>query len=250
MTEPSVVIEARSLSKSFLVPSVRRLTVREHALDLFRPRPSERIVILDGVDFRVRRGEAIGLMGRNGCGKSTLLKILTGIYAADSGDLVVDGEITPILELGVAFNPALDVIDNIYLLGTVMGLSLGEVRARIPELLDFAGLERFARQKVQHLSSGMIARLAYAIAFSHVHEIVVLDEIFAVGDAAFQARCEARFKELAAAGHTIVLVSHDAETIARLCDRAVLLERGAIVADGPAPMVAGEYLRLLQAPAQ
>ena len=250
MTGASPVIEASSLSKSFVIPSVRRSTVREHALDLFRTRPRERLVILDRIDFTVRRGEAVGLMGRNGSGKSTLLKILTGIYAPDSGRLAVRGQVTPILELGVGFNPELDVIDNIYLLGTVMGLSLRDIRLRMDDLLEFAELQRFARQKVQHLSSGMIARLAYAVAFSAVHEILVLDEIFAVGDAAFQARCEARFRELSDAGYTIVLVSHDAQTVARLCTRAVLLERGAVIEDGPAGRVADAYLRLLSTPAE
>ena len=250
MTDAFRVIEASSLTKSFVIPSVRRVTVREHALDLFRTRPRERLVILDRINFSVRRGEAVGLMGRNGSGKSTLLKILTGIYAPDSGQLSVRGEVTPILELGVAFNPELDVIDNVYLLGTVMGLSLRDIRTRLDDLLEFAELQRFARQKVQHLSSGMIARLAYAVAFSAVHEILVLDEIFAVGDAAFQARCEARFRELSAAGYTIVLVSHDARTVARLCTRAVLLERGSVVEDGPAPRVADAYLRLLSTPVE
>ena len=247
MSETRFVIEAAGIRKSFVLPSVRRTTVREHALDFFRPRPKERLVILDGVDFQVRRGEAVGLMGRNGSGKSTLLKILTGIYLPDGGELSIRGQITPILELGVAFNPELDVVDNVYLLGTVMGLSLPEIRARLDELLGFAELERFARQKVQHLSSGMVARLAYAVAFSAVHEIVILDEIFAVGDAAFQARCEERFKELVDAGYTIVLVSHDPETIARLCTRAVLLEKGTVLAEGPAHCVAAEYTRLLSA---
>ncbi len=250
MTDAFRVIEASSLTKSFVIPSVRRVTVREHALDLFRTRPRERLVILDRINFSVRRGEAVGLMGRNGSGKSTLLKILTGIYAPDSGQLSVRGEVTPILELGVAFNPELDVIDNVYLLGTVMGLSLRDIRTRLDDLLEFAELQRFARQKVQHLSSGMIARLAYAVAFSAVHEILVLDEIFAVGDAAFQARCEARFRELSAAGYTIVLVSHDTRTVARLCTRAVLLERGSVVEDGPAPRVADAYLRLLSTPVE
>ena len=250
MSTATLVIEATALSKSFRLPPVRRQTVREHALDLFRSQPMERISILDRLDFGVRRGESVGLMGRNGSGKSTLLKILTGIYAPDSGQLVVRGKITPILELGVAFHPELDVVDNIFLLGTAMGLSLAEIRRRLPEFLAFAELERFARQKVQHLSSGMAARLAYAIAFNSVQEIVLLDEIFAVGDAAFQARCEARFKELVAAGHTIVLVSHDHDTIARLCTRAVLLESGAIVDDGPAPRVAAAYLKLLSTRAE
>jgi len=186
-------------------------------------------------------------MGRNGCGKSTLLKIISGIYVPDAGTVTTSGGITPILELGVGFHPELDAIDNVYLLGTVMGLSLAQVRASLDDILRFAELERFARLKVQHFSSGMIARLAYAVAFSAVRDVLILDEIFAVGDAAFQAKCIEQYQVLVARGHTVVLVSHDPKAIARLCDRALLLERGTIAAHGSAAVVAHEYVRLLSA---
>src|SRR5262245_6740944 len=149
------VIDMRGITKTFRIPSVRRRTIREHALDLFRPRPVEQLEVLRGVDFAVRPGESVGVMGRNGSGKGTLLKILCGIYEADAGAVQVDGEITPILELGVGFNPELDAIDNVYLLGTVMGMSLRDVDERIDGMFAFAGLERFARMRLQHYSSGM-----------------------------------------------------------------------------------------------
>ena len=243
------VIAARRLSKSFSIPAVRRDTVREHALDLFRRRPSEKLRVLESVSFELRQGESLGLMGRNGCGKSTLLKILSGIYVADSGEIAVRAPVTPILELGVGWNPDLDAVDNIELLGTVMGLSLRELRSATPGILAFADLERFARLELRHYSSGMAARLAYAVAFRAVRDVLILDEIFAVGDAGFKERCHERYRELHRSGRSMLLVSHEPRTVAAFCDRALLLEGGRIVMDGPAPDVADAYLSLLTASA-
>jgi ABC-type polysaccharide/polyol phosphate transport system ATPase subunit len=239
------VIEARNVSKAFSIPTVRRDTVREHVLDLFRRRPHEKLRVLDAVSFELGRGESLGLMGRNGSGKSTLLKILSGIYTADTGEVTVRAPITPILELGVGWNPDLDAVDNIELLGTVMGLSLRELRAATAEILAFAGLARFARLELRHFSSGMAARLAYAVAFRAVRDVLILDEIFAVGDAEFKERCQARYRELHASGRSMLLVSHEPRTIAAFCTRALLLDQGRIVMDGPAAEVASMYLSLL-----
>jgi ABC-type polysaccharide/polyol phosphate transport system ATPase subunit len=239
------VLDVTNVSKSFLIPSVHRATLREHALDLFRPRPVERLKVLDDVSFSVRRGETLGIMGRNGSGKSTLLKILTGIYQPDAGSVRVHAPLTAILELGVGWNSELDAIDNILLIGTVMGRSVADLRRATDEILAFAELERFARLKLKHYSSGMASRLAYAIAFMAVKEILVLDEIFAVGDAGFTERCEARYRELKTAGHTVVIVSHNPGMIAELCDRAILIDDGHIVAEGNAITVADQYMTLL-----
>ena len=239
------VVEVRGVSKTFAIPTVRRDTVREHALDLFRRRGSERLAVLDAVSFELRHGESLGLMGRNGSGKSTLLKIVSGIYPADSGTVDVHAPVTPILELGVGWNPDLDAIDNIELLGTVMGLTLKELRAATPEILQFAELEKFARLELRHYSSGMAARLAYAVAFRAVRDVLILDEIFAVGDAGFKERCQDRYRELHRRGHSMLLVSHDPRTIATFCDRALLLEGGRIVMTGAAAAVADRYLALL-----
>lgn len=239
------LIEVQDVSKRFRIPSVRRDTVREHVLDLFRPRPSETLRVLESVSLELRRGETLGLMGRNGGGKSTLLKVITGIYPPDGGRIVRRAGITPILELGVGWNPDLDAIDNIYLLGCVMGLSLRELRGATDEILAFAGLERFANLELRHYSSGMAARLAYAVAFSAVREVLILDEIFAVGDAEFRERCQRRYRQLRDAGHTLLLVSHEPRTIATFCDRALLLEGGRIVMEDRAEAVADAYVRLL-----
>jgi ABC-type polysaccharide/polyol phosphate transport system ATPase subunit len=241
----AAVVEVQAVSKGFNIPSVRRDTLREHALDFFRPRPHERLRVLEDVTFELRRGESLGLMGRNGCGKSTLLKIVSGIYTPDSGSVWVGASVTPILELGVGWNPDLDAIDNIELLGTVMGLSLRELRSATAGILEFADLTRFAKLELRHYSSGMAARLAYAVAFRAVREVLILDEIFAVGDAGFKERCHARYRELHRAGHAMLLVSHEPRTIAAFCDRALLLDGGRIVMAGAAAEVADRYLSLL-----
>ena len=246
-----VTIGVHKVTKTFSVPTVRRDTVREHALDFFKPRPAERLPVLEQVSFQVGRGESVGLMGRNGSGKSTLLKIIAGIYTPDRGVVEVSAPLTPVLELGVGFNGELDAVDNVFLLGTAMGMSLLEIRAVLDDIIGFAELERFARQKLQHFSSGMIARLAYAVAFTAARDVVLLDEIFAVGDAGFKHRCEERYRQLVASGRTVLLVSHDPRAIGRLCGRALLLEQGRIVQDGASELVAHAYLELLsQVPAQ
>ncbi len=240
------IVDVRGVGKTFLLPSVHRDTVREHVFGLFRPRSFERLVVLDDVSFTVARGETLGIMGRNGSGKSTLLKILAGIYPPDRGTVGVHAPLTPILELGLGWNPELAAIDNVFLIGGVMGLSLREIRTRLGEILAFAELERFANLPLKHYSTGMAARLAYAVAFSAVRDILVLDEIFAVGDAGFRARCEERYLELARAGHTVILVSHDTRIIGTFCDRALLVDGGRVVLDGSGTAVAAAYPELVK----
>jgi len=239
------VIEVEAVSKAFRIPTVRRDTVREHVLGVLEPRQFERLQVLDRVSFRVEPGEALGIMGRNGGGKSTLLKIICGVYLPDDGRVVRRAPITPILELGVGWNPELDAVDNVCLFGSVMGLSLRDIRRSMDRILEFAELERFANLKLKHYSSGMSSRLGYAVAFEAARDVLVLDEIFAVGDAGFRAKCEARFRALHAAGHAVVLVSHDPRSIGEFCDRALLLEGGRIEMGGRAADVADRYLSLL-----
>jgi ABC-type polysaccharide/polyol phosphate transport system ATPase subunit len=239
------VIELANVSKTFRIPSVRRDTVREHVLGVLEPRRFERLRVLDDVDLRVEPGEAVAIMGRNGCGKSTLLKILCGVYTPDTGKVTVRTAVTPILELGVGWNSELDAIDNICLIGAVMGLTLREIRERMDEMLAFAELERFANLKLKHYSSGMSARLAYAVAFSAVRGALVLDEILAVGDAGFKERCFERYRALRQEGHTVVMVSHDPATVTTYSDRAVLVDGGRIVFDGKPAAVVERYLSML-----
>lgn len=236
------LLEVVNISKAFHIPRVRRDTVREHVFGVLDRQRYDTLRALDDVSLEVKAGETFGIMGRNGCGKSTLLKVLCGIYAVDAGQVKVHAGITPILELGVGWNPELDAIDNVYLLGSVMGLSLAAIRASLDDILAFAELERFARLPLKHYSSGMASRLAYAVAFRAVREILVLDEIFAVGDAGFRARCEERYRDLHHKGHTVILVSHDPRIVSSFCSRAVLMESGRVLLEGSGEAVAQRYL--------
>ena len=241
----SAILDVNDVRKSFRIPSVRRDTVREHVLGLLRPRRLERLDVLTGIGFSLRRGETLAIMGRNGCGKSTLLKIICGVYQPDGGQVTVSAGVTPILELGLGWNPELDAVDNVCLVGSIMGLSLREIRSRLDRILDFAELAPFARLRLKHYSSGMASRLGYAVAFEAAREILVLDEVFAVGDAGFRARCEARFRELRAAGHSILLVSHDVRVVSIFCDRALLMSGGQIAMEGPGHVIARQYAQSL-----
>jgi ABC-type polysaccharide/polyol phosphate transport system ATPase subunit len=240
------LIEARHVRKSFRIPKVRRDTVREYALALFRPQRYEQLHVLRDISLSLAKGESLGIMGRNGSGKSTLMRILAGIYRPDGGTVEVRAPITPILELGVGWNPELNAIDNICLLGTVMGMTLGEVRRATSEIIEFAGLERFTELALKHYSSGMAARLAYSVAFQSVREVLILDEIFAVGDAEFRQRCKDRYRQLHAAGHSIFLVSHDPYDIVEFCNQALLLENGQVLEEGPADRIAEAYQQLVR----
>jgi ABC-type polysaccharide/polyol phosphate transport system ATPase subunit len=239
------LIDLDNISKAFRIPSVHRRTIREHLLGVLEPRRFQELRVLDGVSLDVRPGEALGVMGRNGSGKSTLLKIMCGVFPPDQGRVTTRAAITPILELGVGWNPELDAVDNVLLIGSVMGLSLRQIHRSMDEILAFAELERFANLKLMHYSSGMSARLAYAVAFQAARDVLVLDEIFAVGDAGFRERCEERYRKLRSLGHTVILVSHDPRVISTFCDRAVLLDRGRIAMDAAAPDVADRYVSML-----
>jgi ABC-2 type transport system ATP-binding protein len=239
------VLEVTSVTKGFRIPDVRRNTVRQHALALFRPRRFRQLPVLNGVSFDLREGETLAIMGRNGSGKSTLLKIIAGIYLPDAGEIVRHTAITPILELGLGWNPELDAVDNVYLIGSVMGLTLARIRTAMDEILAFAEIQEFASLKLQHYSTGMAARLAYAVAFHAVRDVLILDEIFAVGDAGFRLKCEERQRALSAAGHSILLVSHDPRIVTTFCHRAILLDGGKVVMEDTPDRVCDEYLRLL-----
>jgi ABC-type polysaccharide/polyol phosphate transport system ATPase subunit len=239
------LITVDAVSKAFRIPTVRRDTIREHLLGLLAPRQFHRLQAIDGVSFDLRSGETLGIMGRNGSGKSTLLKLLCGIYPPDGGRVDRRAAVTPILDLGVGWNPELDAVDNVYLIGSVMGLSLAEIKRSMDEILAFAELQEFANLKLAHYSSGMSSRLAYAVAFRAVREVLVLDEIFAVGDAGFRQRCEERYRQLHAQGHTVLLVSHDPAIVRSFCDRALLLDHGRIVKEGSPAEVADSYVATL-----
>jgi ABC-type polysaccharide/polyol phosphate transport system ATPase subunit len=240
----STIIEVAGVHKSFRIPSARRDTVREHVFNLFSPRQWEQLHVLDGIDLTVAKGQTLGIMGRNGSGKSTLLKILAGIYQPDSGTVKVHAPLTPILELGLGWSNELTARDNIFLTGTAMGMTLDELEGQLDEILTFADLRRFVDVQLKFYSSGMSARLAYSIAFRAVREILLLDEIFAVGDSGFAKQCRARYSELHASGCTILLVSHSPTNIAEFCERAILINNGKVALEGSGAEVGEAYSKL------
>ena len=200
---------------------------------------------LRGVSFEVGRGETVGIIGRNGSGKSTLLQIICGTLSPSSGVVDVRGRVAALLELGAGFNPDFTGKENVYLNGSLLGLSRDEIDERYEDILAFAGIGDFIDQPVKTYSSGMYVRLAFAVASNVTPDILIVDEALAVGDAKFQAKCFARLKNLRDAGTTILFVSHSTEQIVTHCDRAVLLDGGLVLADGAPKVVVNQYLDLL-----
>jgi ABC-type polysaccharide/polyol phosphate transport system ATPase subunit len=243
----SALIEVRDVTKRFRMPSEARRTIREHLFGLLRPLRWQTIEVLRGVSFELKPGETLGIMGGNGAGKSTLLKLICGIYEPTTGSVTLRGEIAPILELGLGWNTELDAVDNILLVSTIMGLGLREARASVERVLAFAELERFANLQLKHFSSGMAARLAYSVAFHAAREVLILDEVLAVGDHAFRAKCMARYRELIAVGHSSIVVSHTPGEVAEGCQRALLLEDGRFVLEDTGQAVADAYVARLRA---
>ena len=205
------------------------------------------IQALEGVSLTVERGEFIGIVGRNGSGKSTLLKCLAGIYDVDEGEIAVEGRLSPFLELGVGFSPDLSARDNIMVSGTMLGLSRGQVRERYDSILEFAELEEFAELPLKNYSSGMKVRLAFSIAIQVDADVLLFDEVLAVGDASFKEKCFAEFDRRKGTD-TILLVTHSMPTVERFCDRAVLLERGEVIEAGDPDVVARRYYEVNRQP--
>ena len=230
MTQPA--IEVVGVSKTFRLPHEERTTFKEHFLHPFHRVTYETQRALEDVSFSVERGEFFGVVGPNGSGKSTLLKILAGIYRADSGSVRIDGLLSPFIELGVGFNPELNGRDNVRVNGTLLGLSRRELDARFDEIIGFAELDRFVDQKVKNYSSGMLLRLAYSIAIQVEFDVLLLDEVLAVGDESFQQKCYKTFERFRDEGKTIVLVTHQLGILEEFADRALQLESGRISAVG------------------
>jgi homopolymeric O-antigen transport system ATP-binding protein len=201
---------------------------------------------LRDVSFEIQAGEAIGLIGHNGAGKSTLLKLLSRIAEPSTGWAEVTGRVGSLLEVGTGFHPELTGRENVYLNGSILGMRRSEIRVRFDEIVEFANMERFLDTPVKRYSSGMQVRLAFAVAAHLEPEILLVDEVLAVGDAAFQRKSLAKMAEVARAGRTVVFVSHNLATIQALCERAILLERGKVIADAPVEEAVSGYLRSLE----
>jgi ABC-type polysaccharide/polyol phosphate transport system ATPase subunit len=234
-------IEVSGLSKAFRLPLHKPETLKEQVLHPLRSQRYEPLQALDGVSFDVAAGEFLGVAGPNGSGKSTLLRVLASIYAADSGSVRTLGEVAPFIELGAGLNPELTAYDNVVISGVLMGLEPNEARARYEHVIAFAGLEEFTEMKLKNYSSGMTVRLAFSVMVQVDAQILLVDEVLAVGDAEFRAKCLARLEDLRSAGATIVLVSHAMDALVEHCDRAILLEHGRIVLDGDPAEIAVRY---------
>jgi ABC-type polysaccharide/polyol phosphate transport system ATPase subunit len=245
----AVAIEVRGLCKSFRIATRQPETLKERIVHPFRATEYRDLEVLRNISFDVRRGEFFGIVGRNGSGKSTLLKLLASIYRADRGRIRVAGMISPVIELGVGFHPEMSARDNVITNGLMLGLTPTEARRRFDEVIEFAELENFVDLKLKNYSSGMRARLAFAIATQVEPEILLLDEVLAVGDPPFARRCHDTFEDLKRRGKsTVVLVTHSVINVEHYCDRAMMLEDGSIEVQGNPSVVGARYNSLRAAP--
>jgi lipopolysaccharide transport system ATP-binding protein len=247
----AVAIEAQELSKRYrigqmqaaygtlrdsLARTATRVAKREQQQD------KQELWALRNVSFTVREGEALGVIGRNGAGKSTLLKVLTRITTPTSGQALIRGRVGSLLEVGTGFNPELTGRENVFLNGSILGMKRREIQAKLNDIIDFSGVEKFIDTPVKRYSSGMHVRLAFAVAAHLEPEILLVDEVLAVGDAEFQQRCLGRMEDFSGTGRTVLFVSHNMQTINQLCDRVIWLDEGRIVEDGDPSTVVTHYL--------
>ena len=245
MTQPAVHFER--VSKKFVTHHERPRSFQEMVVNLFRSGQREELWALRDVSFTVERGAALGIIGPNGSGKSTVLKLISRILEPTSGKITVDGRVSALLELGAGFHPDLTGRENIYLNGSLLGLSRREMDAQFDRIVEFAELERFIDMPVKHYSTGMTMRLGFAVAIHVQPEILLVDEVLAVGDQSFQARCLDKISELRSQGVTILFVSHNLEAVRDLCDQTLWLEGGRLQAHGPTEQVIDLYLEWVTA---
>jgi ABC-type polysaccharide/polyol phosphate transport system ATPase subunit len=245
-TGPAAIpaVRVAGVGKTFRLPHRRFSTLKERALHPFQTRTYEELRAVDGVSVAIGQGEFFGIVGRNGSGKSTLLKCIAGIYEVDRGEIHVSGRLSPFIELGVGFNLDLSARDNVLVNGIMLGLTRREARERFDEIIAFAELEEFVDLPLKNYSSGMSVRLAFSVAIQVDADIILVDEVLAVGDAAFQQKCYLQFQALKDAGKTIVFVTHDMSAVERFCDRAMLIERGSVLQIGPPARIARAYNQL------
>jgi ABC-2 type transport system ATP-binding protein len=239
-----VAIKAENIRKVFKLPHEKTSSIKSAFVNFYkRERGYEMQEALKGISFEVKKGEFFGIVGRNGSGKSTLLKVLAGIYTPTEGSIQINGSLTPFIELGVGFNPELTGRENVYLNGALLGFNRREMKRMYQDIVKFSELERFMDQKLKNYSSGMQVRLAFSISIRVKSDILLLDEVLAVGDADFQRKCVDVFTQFKSK-RTIVLVTHDMDHVERFCDRALLLNQGEAVMIGDSAKVARKYKSL------
>ena len=246
LEEDDYALKVTNLHKDFKLPTEKAWGLKQAIFNRFKGIKGFKTQhVLQGIDFTVQKGEFLGVVGRNGSGKSTLLKVLAGIYVPDKGTVKVNGSLVPFIELGVGFNPELTGRENVYLNGALLGFSNAEMDKMYDDIVDFAELRDFMNQKLKNYSSGMQVRLAFSIAIRARGDILILDEVLAVGDAAFQEKCNEYFKSLHGQ-QTVILVTHDMDNVEKFCDRAILIENGKILQNGDPKKVAKTYLNLFK----
>lgn len=238
MSEKAVIV--KDLKKSFRLPHENQNSIKGKLIN-FHKRGYEVQEVLKGISFEVEKGDFFGIVGRNGSGKSTLLKLLSGIYHPDSGSIKVNGKLTPFIELGVGFNPELSGRDNVFLNGALLGFSRKEMEEKYDDIVAFSELERFMGQKLKNYSSGMQVRLAFSIAIQADTDVLILDEVLAVGDEAFQKKCFDYFNDLKKRKKTVILVTHDMASVQRFCNKALFLHNGEVKLVGSPEKVSGMY---------
>lgn len=242
-----VAVKVANLNKTFKLPHEQHSGIKQLLINTLSgkgERGYELQHVLKDVSFEVNKGDFFGIVGRNGSGKSTLLKLLAGIYAPNSGKITVDGSLVPFIELGVGFNPELTGRENVFLNGALLGFSKTMMEGLYDEIVEFAELHRFMDQKLKNYSSGMQVRLAFSIAIKAQGDILVLDEVLAVGDEAFQRKCYQYFAELKRNKKTVILVTHDMSSVQRFCNKAIMIEKGVIVETGSPAKVSQKYSEL------
>lgn len=241
-----VAIRAENLTKEFKLAHHAYASLKGLLLS-FLPKRVEHLVALRQVSFTIRRGETVGIIGQNGSGKSTLLGIIARVYRPTSGIIEISGRVAPLLELGAGFHPDLTGLENIYFNGVILGLTRKQVAERIDAIVQFAELEGYIDAPIRTYSSGMLMRLGFAIAAHVDADILLVDEVLAVGDARFQQKCYDKIQQFQREGRTILFVSHDMEAIQRVAQRVLWLDKGILRADGDAPTVVQQYLESVQA---
>jgi ABC-type polysaccharide/polyol phosphate transport system ATPase subunit len=236
---PAVV--ADGLRKTFRIPHHQYSTLKERVMRPLRTRSYDELKAVDDISFSVAKGEFFGIVGRNGSGKSTLLKLLAKIYAPDEGSVHIEGRLSPFIELGVGFNPDLAARDNVTINAIMLGLSRRQAHDCFDDVIRFAELEGFVDLALKNYSSGMSVRLAFSVAIEADADVLLVDEVLAVGDAGFQQKCFAEFQRMKEAGRTIILVTHDMGAVQRFCDRAILLDHGRMLEIGEPEVIARAY---------
>ena len=245
MAEKNIAVKVQNLTKSFRIPLEASTGLKQKLINTLKGRKGYRTFTpLNDISFEIEEGDFFGIVGRNGSGKSTLLKTIAGIYAPNKGGVFVKGTLVPFIELGVGFNPELSGRENVFLNGALLGFSHTEMEAMYDDIVEFAELEDFMEERLKNYSSGMQVRLAFSIAIQAKGDVLLLDEVLAVGDAAFQEKCYAYFEKLKKDKKTVVLVTHDMGAVERFCSKGMLIDKGKIIKSGDSDQVANEYRQL------